>query len=430
MPKGDISESRQPPSRWKRIQRRRGSAENEIFRLRYAPLKMTAGERAAYHRVQCGQVFASALNDAMNNTHSTHPGHGARPALSRSRFSVDFDQSPLLVIWEVTRSCELACLHCRAEAIHKRDPLELSPDEGKALLDDVHRMGTPLIIFTGGDPLQREDLEELIAYAAQLGLRVGTIPATTDRLTRERMMSIRAAGLDQMAISIDGETATKHDNFRQVPGSFAKAMQAAQWAHELSIPLQVNTVFGAWNADDFDALAELVTALRVVFWEVFFLVPTGRGVGLEGCTVDQFEVLFAKLDDLSQRVDYKVKVTEGQHYRRFLAERYPDHQSLVAAHGHMPRVAVNAGRGFCFVDHTGVVSPSGFLPLPCGNVRDQSIIDVYRNSPTFRALRNPDLLEGACGTCPHRVVCGGGSRARAYALTGNLHAAEPGCILT
>ncbi len=360
----------------------------------------------------------------------THPGSGAHTSLSRSRFKVDSNHAPLLVIWEVTRSCELACLHCRAEAIHKRDPLELSLDEGKALLDDVHRMGTPLIIFTGGDPFQREDLEALIAHAARLGLRVGTIPATTDRLTRERMISIRAAGLDQMAISIDGETAAKHDNFRQVSGSFAKAMQAARWAHELDIPLQVNTVFGAWNADDFDALADLVTSLRIVFWEVFFLVPTGRGVGLEGCTVDQFETLFAKLDALSQRVDFKVKVTEAQHYRRFLAERYPDQQSLAAAHGHMPSVAVNAGRGFCFVDHTGVVSPSGFLPFPCGNVRQQSIVDIYRESPTFRALRNPDLLEGACGQCPHRVVCGGGSRARAYALTDNLHAPEPGCILT
>lgn len=359
-----------------------------------------------------------------------HSRAGVKSILPRSRFRVDFNQAPLLVIWEVTRSCELACLHCRAEAIHRRDPQELTLEEGKTLIDDVHRMGTPLIIFTGGDPLQREDLESLIAHAARLGLRVGTIPATTDRLTRERMIALRQAGLDQMAISIDGEKAAKHDAFRQVPGSFAKAMQAAQWAHEEAIPLQVNTVFGAWNVNDFDALAELVTSLKVVFWEVFFLVPTGRGVGLEGCTAAQFEALFAKLDDLTQRVDYTVKVTEAPHYRRFLAERYPDPQALAAAHGHLPRVAVNAGKGFCFVDHTGEVSPSGFLPIPCGNVRDQSITDIYRHSPTFQALRNPDLLQGACGTCTHRSICGGGSRARAYALTGNLHAQEPCCILT
>lgn len=353
-----------------------------------------------------------------------------KSALARARFSVDFDQTPLLVIWEVTRSCELACLHCRAEAIHRRDPDELSLAEGKALIDEVQRMGTPLMIFTGGDPLQREDLEDLIAHASQAGLRVGTIPATTDRLTRERMMSIRQAGMDQMAISIDGKSAAEHDEFRQVPGSFAKAMQTAQWAHELEIPLQVNTAFGAWNVDDFDALAGLVTSLGVVFWEVFFLVPTGRGTTLQSFTAEQFEDLFEKLDALSRRVSFKVKVTEGQHYRRFLAEHYPDHASLAAVHGHMPRVAVNAGRGFCFVDHTGNVTPSGFLPIPCGNVREQSIIEIYRQSPTFLALRNTDLLEGACGTCEYRLVCGGGSRSRAYAMTGNLHAEEPFCILT
>ncbi len=354
----------------------------------------------------------------------------SKPNLQRARFAVDFDQAPLLVIWEVTRSCELACLHCRAEAIQRRDPLELSLAEGKSLIDEVHKMGTPLMIFTGGDPLQREDLEELIAYAASAGLRVGTIPATTDRLTRERMISLRKAGLDQMAISIDAPTAARHDDFRQVEGSFAKAMQAAEWARELEIPLQVNSVFGAWNVSDFDAMAELVTSLGVVFWEVFFLVPTGRGGDLPCCSADEFEQLFAQLDQLSKRVSFKVKVTEGQHYRRFLADRYRDHATLAATHGHMPRVAVNAGRGFCFVDHTGVVSPSGFMPIPCGNVRDRSIIDIYRNSETFRGLRNPDLLKGACGTCDHRNVCGGGSRARAYAMTGDIHAQEPFCILT
>lgn len=366
---------------------------------------------------------------------SVPAGHNLRSqakksALPGSRFRVDFDVAPLLVIWEVTRSCELACLHCRAEAIDRRDPRELSLDEGKALIEDVQRMGTPLMIFTGGDPLQRDDLEDLIAHASSVGLRVGTIPATTRRLTRERMKSIRSAGIDQMAISIDGPDAESHDAFRQVPGSFQKAMDAARWAHELDIPLQVNTVFGAWNVNEFDALAELVTSLGIVFWEVFFLVPTGRGTAVESCTPEQFEHLFDKLDDLTRRVPFIVKVTEGQHYRRFLADRYPDPQVLAMAHGHMPRVAVNAGRGFCFVDHTGVVSPSGFLPVPCGNVRDESIVDIYRNSPTFQRLRNPDLLEGACGSCAHRQVCGGGSRARAYAMTGNLHAEEPFCILT
>jgi radical SAM protein with 4Fe4S-binding SPASM domain len=341
------------------------------------------------------------------------------------RFNVDFDQAPLLLIWEVTRSCELACVHCRAEAIHRRHPDELTLEEGKRLIDHVQAMGTPLIIFTGGDPLQRDDLEDLIRHAKQIGLRAGTIPATTYRLTRERMISLKDAGVDQLALSIDGVNEEKHDAFRQVPGSFAKAMQGAAWARELEIPLQINTVLGAWNFNDYDELAALVESLGIVFWDVFFLVPTGRGTTLKSCSADQFEILFEKLEAISRRVPYVVKITEGQHYRRYLAEQKKEangHKPL-----HMPKVAVNAGRGFCFVDHVGEVCPSGFLPIPCGYVRSQSVADIYRNHPTFTGLRDTSRLEGKCRRCKHRDVCGGGSRARAFGLTGNLYAPEPFC---
>jgi AdoMet-dependent heme synthase len=342
----------------------------------------------------------------------------------RIRFDVDFEQAPLLLIWEVTRSCELACVHCRAEAIHRRHPRELSTEEGKKLIEDVRDIGTPLIIFTGGDPLQRDDLEELIAHAKAVGLRAGTIPATTARLTRERLVSLQKAGVDQMALSLDGPTAEQHDAFRQVPGSFAKVMQGAAWMRELGIPLQVNTVFGSWNADDVDAMVALVEQLGIVFWEVFFLVPTGRGAALRCCSAAQCEFLFKKLDEVSRRAPFVVKITEGQHYRRYLAQR-PEKKGK--PRGHMPKVAVNAGRGFCFVDHTGEINPSGFLPIPCGNVRNESLAQVYRNHPVFHALRDPDQLKGKCGRCDYRIVCGGGSRARAHALTGDMFAPEPFC---
>lgn len=355
-----------------------------------------------------------------------HPHSAGSSPAGHHRFDVDFGQTPLLVIWEVTRSCELACLHCRADAMPQRHPQELDLDEGRRLIDEVADMGTPLIIFSGGDPLQREDLEELVRHAKGRDLRVGTIPATTGRLTRERMASLQAAGVDQMALSIDGETAAKHDAFRQVPGSFAKAMQGAAWAAELGVPLQVNTVFGAWNVDDFAALSALVESLNVVFWEVFFLVPTGRGTALQGCTAEQFEQLFEKLYALTQRVSFVVKITEGQHYRRYMAQRHAADPGR-AVRQRMPRVAVNAGRGICFVDHTGVISPSGFLPVPCGSVRDVSLAETYRGHPVFTALRDVDRLEGPCGICDYREVCGGGSRARAYGMTGQLHAPEPCC---
>src|SRR6185503_9098480 len=200
-------------------------------------------------------------------------------------------------------------------------PRELSLEEGRRLIDDVAAMGTPLIVFTGGDPLQRADLEDLIRHAKARRLKVGTIPAATPRLTRERIFSLRDAGADQLAVSVDAENADKHDAFRGVPGTFAKVIEAAGWIREAGVALQANTVFGAWNVDDFDAVAGLIEQLGVVFWEVFFLVPTGRGSALQGCSPEQFEMLFAKLYQLSKSAPFVIKVTEGQHLRRYVAHR-------------------------------------------------------------------------------------------------------------
>lgn len=343
---------------------------------------------------------------------------------------IDFTQAPLLLIWEITRSCELACRHCRASAENRRDPRELSTDQGRKLIDDVARMGTPLIVFTGGDPLQREDLEDLIRHGKSAGLRVGTIPATTPRLTRERLESIKAAGVDQVAFSIDGATEAEHDDFRRVPGSFALAMKGAAWARELGIPLQANTVFGSWNIDRFKALADLVASLGVVFWEVFLLVPTGRGAELQGCSAEQVELLYEQIHKFSKQANFIIKITEGQPYRRYALQ----HRDTSPAPGRMPEFvsakAVHAGNGFCFVDHIGNICPSGFLPIECGNVRDVSVIDAYRNHPIFRQLKDLSLLEGKCAVCEFKNVCGGGSRARAYAVTKNLFASDPACAYT
>jgi radical SAM protein len=346
-------------------------------------------------------------------------------------FRVDFNQAPVLLIWEITRSCSLTCQHCRASAIDWRDPRELNLEEGRTLIDDVAAMGTPLIVFTGGDPLQRADLEDLIRHAKMRRLKVGTIPAATPRLTRERIFSLRDAGADQLAVSVDAENAAKHDAFRGVPGTFAKVIEAAGWIHEAGVALQANTVFGAWNADDFDAMAELIERLGVVFWEVFFLVPTGRGAALQGCSPEQFEHLFEKLYQLTRRGSCVIKVTEGQHLRRFIAEREasePAEAARARARLMLAGRPVNAGNGFCFVDHLGNVCPSGFLPLDCGNVRDQSVTEIYRNHSIFRELRQTHLLKGKCGVCGYRDACSGGSRARAYALTGDYLAEEPFCL--
>ncbi|MGA0333045.1 MAG: TIGR04053 family radical SAM/SPASM domain-containing protein [Kiritimatiellia bacterium] len=359
-------------------------------------------------------------------------------------FDVDFRESPLLVIWEITRACALACQHCRASAIDHRDPGELTLQEGRNLLDDIRNMGTPIVVFTGGDPLQREDLEELIRYGKSIGLRVGTIPAGTPRLTFGRMASLKASGVDQVAFSIDAPTAKDHDAFRQVPGSYDLTLQGARWARELDIPLQINTVFHKGNQHQIDELAESVTALGIVFWEVFFLVPTGRGSQLQGCSAEEMESIFHKLYLLSKKVPFVIKVTEAQHYRRHVMQQeraagaparsgggpvreIPAGAPHPHAIGRSSKV-VNAGNGFCFIDHVGNICPSGFLPEIRGNVKTDRLEEIYRRDEFFVNLRDPRLLKGKCGRCEFRGSCGG-SRSRAWAVHGDAWTEEPFCVL-
>ncbi|MAE63864.1 MAG: radical SAM/SPASM domain-containing protein [Phycisphaeraceae bacterium] len=346
---------------------------------------------------------------------------------------LDFDTTPFIVIWEVTQACALACRHCRAEAVDERDPLELTRDEGRDLVGQVAAMGTPIMIFSGGDPLQRDDLEDLVGCAKAAGLRAATIPAATPRLTRQRVASLKDAGVDQMALSLDGSTRQIHDAFRGVEGSFDRTMDGARWARELDVPLQINTCFSAFNFDDFSAIVERIESLGIVFWEVFFLVPTGRGAELGGLSAAQYEQMFARLHEVQQRAGYIVKVTEAPHFRRFVVQQAPGRAGQLLARpsgpggsvGMSPH-AVNAGKGFCFVSHQGEVFPSGFLPVSCGNVRERSLAEIYRNAPLMRSLRDPSRLQGRCGRCDFADLCGG-SRSRAHALTGDPFAEDPCC---
>lgn len=354
-----------------------------------------------------------------------------------------FDVAPFLVIWETTRACALACAHCRAEAIDVRHPEELNTAEGCDLLTQVAEMGTPICVLTGGDPLQREDLEELIRHGVKQGLRMATIPAATPRLTVDRLASLRDAGVSQIAFSLDAPDEATHDTFRGVPGSFARTMAGARAVRELGVPLQINSVLGPWNKEDVVPMAALVKELGVSFWEVFVLVPVGRGETAGELTPGEVEHMFGELYEVAQNVDFVVKVAEAPHYRRFVTVRQLRGEATPEATaaniqrllerptgprrsiGHAPS-AVNAGRGFCFVDHIGDVQPSGFLPVTAGNVRSEPLAAVYRDSELFRSLRDPSLLKGRCGECEFAANCGG-SRSRAYALTGDIHAEDPWC---
>ncbi|MEK7232897.1 MAG: TIGR04053 family radical SAM/SPASM domain-containing protein [Elusimicrobiota bacterium] len=350
----------------------------------------------------------------------------------------DFSRAPLLVIWESTRSCALACDHCRADADTTQHPHELTTDEGKKLIDQVKAMGTPIMILSGGDPLNRKDLEDLIRHGKTAGLRMGTIPAATPNLTRERLSSLKETGVDQLAFSLDGATAASHDAFRRTPGAFDIVLRAAREARAMGIPIQINSCFGAWNWHEFDAVAALVETLDIAFWEVFFLIPVGRGAKLGGLTPAQFEEGFAKLRKMTQEKAFVVKLTEGQHFRRFAlqqeagagaaarVEHAVARPASLRAGLRLPKRAVNAGDGFMFVDHVGDICPSGFLPVRRGNVRVDDLATVYRDDSVFRELRDHSLLKGRCGICEYREICGG-SRSRAWAITGDIFAEDPSC---
>jgi len=353
---------------------------------------------------------------------------------------VDFAERPFIVIWESTQACDLACVHCRACAQPLRSAMELNTEEAKHLIDEVKALGAPVFVLTGGDPLKRTDTFELVKHASTNGVRISLTPSATPLLTREAIHKLKECGLVRLAVSLDGPGAGAHDAFRRVPGSYEWTLAAVRWAREVGLPLQINTTITRHNLQYLDSMIELLEQLDIVLWSVFFLVPTGRGSAIDLISAKEFEQVFEKLYETSRRISFDIKSTEAQHYRRYLLQRRTEEkrkgnaQSLPAllgagtpdGIGRAPR-GINDGKGFVFISHLGEVFPSGFLPVSAGNVRKQSLTELYRHSPLFEALRDSSNLKGKCGICEFREVCGG-SRARAYALTGDPFAEEPCCV--
>ena len=355
--------------------------------------------------------------------------------------NVDFNERPFIAIWEATQACDLVCVHCRACAQPLRSPVELWTAEAERLIDDITEMQVPVFVITGGDPLKRPDIYRLVERAARLGLRTSLTPSATRLLTRQAIADLQRRGLARLALSLDGSTAAIHDAFRGVPGSYERTLEAVRWARELGLPVQVNTTVARRNLADFDAMTSLLETLDIVLWAVFFLVPTGRANVTDLISAEEFERVFQKLYDVSRRASLDIKTTEAPHYRRFIAQKRaeerrqnsPDTLSWLTASsadgiGRAPR-GLNDAKGFVFISHTGEIYPSGFLPLSAGSIRRESLADIYRNSSLFLALRDPSRLKGKCGICEFREICGG-SRARAYALTGDPFAEEPCCVYT
>ena len=349
----------------------------------------------------------------------------------------DFNLSPFTIAWELTRACAFACRHCRAEAQPKRNPNELTTEEAFRLIDQIKEFGDPILVVTGGDPMMRRDLFDILGYASGKGLRTSLTPTTTRLVTVEKLRQVKDAGVRRVAVSIDGPSAEAHDAFRGFQGSFDMALKIARMVGEAGLSLQVNTTVSRYNVDRLDEFIDLVSSLNAVQWSLLFLVPTGRALSGDMISPEEHERVFNWLYGLSGKAPFDIKSTAAPAYRRVVIQKAMGSGASVgtlAGAGYRyedglnrPVQGVNDGKGFCFISHTGDVCPSGFLPLRAGNVREQSVVDIYRNSRLFRELRDPALLTGKCSDCRFLEVCGG-SRARSYAVTGDYLASDPSCV--
>lgn len=352
-----------------------------------------------------------------------------RPRLQPAAACLDFRRSPLLAFYEVTQACDLACLHCRACAQAQRSPAELSPSAALSLIDQLTEFpAPPLLVLTGGDPLKRPDLEQLVAHAVGVGLETSLTPSATPLATPAAIRRLCAVGISRLAVSIDGADARTHDAVRGVSGSFDRSLEILRAAREAGASTQVNTTLTPGNVAQIERLAELLTDHAVALWSVFFLVPVGRAAGLPRLRGAQCEAAFERLWQEAQRRPFAIKTTEAPHYRRYVLEhQLPAPSPEATPSRRHAATGVNDGKGVMFISHTGQIQPSGFLPLVGGTFPQQHVVQVYQESPVFRALRDVGRLEGKCHDCEFRQVCGG-SRARAYALTGNPFAQEPDCV--
>ncbi len=372
----------------------------------------------------------------------------ARFAIRRPSF--DLGLRPFIVIWEITRACDLACAHCRASAMPERNPGELSPEESRSLIDQIAAFGppAPLFVMTGGDPVKRPDLLELVSYASSRGLPVSLSPSATPLLTPSLVRELRSAGLVALSLSVDGASAQVHDAFRGVDGVFERTLAAWEAARECGLKVQINTTVAKLNMLDLPRIAHLVLERGAMTWSVFFLVPVGRGISLEQLSPEECEDVMHFLYDAGTVL--RVKTTEGHHYKRIVLERMalerrglkpeqvlklgPTYRALREALDPWPArpserrtpIEINAGRGFVFISHVGSVHPSGFLTAVGGDVRTAPLAQIYRKSPMFTELRDIAKLQGRCGACEFARMCGG-SRSRAYATTGNHLAEDPLC---
>lgn len=391
-----------------------------------------------------------------------HPhGGGGHPHKQRGLIRqpvYDLNERPFIVIWEVTQACDLACRHCRMGVKDEHDPEILTFEEGCRLMDQVADFGKPRPIFvlTGGDPFKRDDLFDLISYGENKGLTVAVSPSGTPLLNEENIKRSREAGARAMSLSVDGSNPQIHDDFRQVPGVFDQTIKAWKVAREIGMKVQINTTVSRYNLFDIPNIFSLAHEIGAMTWALFFLVPTGRAVEQDEISGEDYEAVMNFLYDASKYIS--AKTVEGHHYKRIVVQRatleakgippqeymqlndtyyrLKEQLDAIVAEKQLPPPAdrirrapmhVNSGNGFVFISQRGEVRPCGYLPLPVGNVREQSIVDIYRKDPTLCSLRDRSALKGRCGECEFYSLCSG-SRSRAYAMTGDPLEEEEYCV--
>ena len=351
-----------------------------------------------------------------------HPHQHPHPAFGPER-GYRYTQAPRRVYWELTRACGLSCRHCRAEAIKERLPDELSTDEAFDVLGALaEAKPMPVVVLTGGDPLERPDFFEIMDFAKTLKLHVDVAPSVTPKLTRDAVFQIKEHAVGAMSLSLDGSDGKRHDDLRGIPGCFDRTLEAAEYIAEAQIPMQVNTLVTAHTLSDLPAIHKRAGQMKPKRWSLFFLVTTGRGSLLPQIEPEQAEELFEWLLEMGPESSFVIATTEAPQYRRLLAKR-----QVGDGPPRVPGAGMRDGNGIMFISYRGDIMPSGFLPLSAGSVRKSNPLTIYRESKLFTSLRDTSSFGGRCGACDLKDLCGG-SRGRAYAATGNPLDEDPLCL--
>ena len=337
---------------------------------------------------------------------------------------------PRLIAWELTRTCNLSCIHCRAASIDKPYHDEFTTEECLRFLDEVAAFASPIMILTGGEPLLRPDIFEIATYGSNKGLRMvmATNGLLIDTQTTEQM---KEASIKRVSISLDGATAQTHDHFRKVDGAFAGALRGINFLKEASIEFQINTTITRENLHELPDIQKLAVGLDAAAHHIFLLVPTGRGKDFKDQEIaaEDYEQTLHWFYDQSDKVDMQLKATCAPHYYRIMRQRAKeDGKEVTTQTQGMDAVTRGClgGVAFLFISHVGQVQPCGYLEVDCGNVRQTPLREIWRDSEVLKNLRNFDVYKGKCGVCEYRRVCAG-CRARAFEATGDYLQEEPLC---